>query len=162
MHKVVISVLAGIVLVSSLAHAQEKEKTEDTLPGDFSLVYTDVFAGMLPTEGTFIEIHRNPRASDGSCLLTSGILTRSAGRADVKTVNITKSIPAAQVLEFYKEAKKIGFFDLRNRYIDDKAQGGTSITMTITGDGNTQRVETLNTVVLEINALLSKIQTLMK
>lgn len=162
MRNVVISVLAGILLCSSMAHAEDKEEIK-SLPGDFAVSYSDEVVGIAPAENSYIDITRNKGASDGSCTLVTGTLTVfRLGAPGTKDPSKTRRLSKEQCLALYKDAVEMGFFKLQDRYVDDKIKGGYGVTMTITADGKTKTVKAVNKQVPEITALLGKLQKLMK
>ncbi len=164
MRDVLVSVLAVMLVCSSLAYSQDLSAKDITsLPNDFALSYSDELIGIVPAENSYIDITRNKGASDGSCTLVSGILSVFRhGGPKTKDPTLTKRLTKEQCLELYKDAVRMGFFELNNRYTDEKVSGGYGVTMSITADGKTQTVKAINVQVAEITALITKLQKLMK
>lgn len=163
MRNVVISVAAGILMCAALAHGQESKEEIKSLPNDFAVAYSDDLIGVVPSENTYIDITRNRGASDGSCTIVTGILGVFGGRTPTtKTPMKTKRLTKEQCLAFYKDAVKTGFFELNSKYSGDQTDTGYGVTFSITADGETKTVKTINRQVPEIIALITKLQKLLK
>jgi len=153
---------------SAVVHTNEKDGSASTgpeggvaqgdvesLPEDFALEYTTRTAGVLPADEEFIRVEPD---KSGGFLLTAGTVTYEGGARNF-VASAKKKQTEERCLAFYNEARKAGFFRLKDKY-EEMEFGGIATTVKITANGTTKSVHVYGARIKEFDLVVSAIQAL--
>jgi hypothetical protein len=128
-----------------------------SLPKDFALEYTTKTAGVRPSDERFIRVQ--PDKSGGFLLTAGTVAYEDEGRTRTFVASVKKRQTEERCLNFYNEARKAGFFGLKDKY-EEMEFGGIGTTVKITANGSTKTVHVYGTRVEEFDLVVSAIQAL--
>ena len=164
MRTIAISLVNGILMLCLLSCVQAKDEgvqAKDEAPlEEFSFEHATYTAGVVPKVTDFIKIKTVKEEGGRVYTLTAGQEIHYYGEnPDEITIKVKKQLKKAQCVALCDDARKLGFFKLKDRYIADYEGGsGTRTLMTI--NDLTKKVNVYGTKVPEIAKLVKKVRAL--
>ncbi len=139
-----------------------------TLPKDFAFQSSSGTVGVVPASKQYVTIRRIEGLEDKVAYaitkgeeLTPRIEIKDAGKEEEAGFQSAKNLSEAQVLEIYKQAIELGFFDLNETYPEEFPIGGSITKIIITANGVTKKVSVAGgTNVEAINKLMAAVRGL--